>query len=46
VFFAPVLSIEAYERFCGKAELYRLLEEGLADARDGKLLSMAEVFDL
>jgi prevent-host-death family protein len=40
-----VLSIEAYEKFCGKAELYRLLEEGLADERAGKLLSASEVFD-
>jgi prevent-host-death family protein len=26
-----VLSIEAYERICGKYELYRLIDEGIAD---------------
>jgi prevent-host-death family protein len=40
-----VLSIEAYDRLCGKFELYRLLEEGLADERNGNLLSVSEVFD-
>lgn len=31
-----VLSIDAYERLCGKFELYRLLDEGLADERAGR----------
>jgi prevent-host-death family protein len=40
-----VLSIETYDRLSGKFELYRLLEEGLADERNGNLLSVSEVFD-
>lgn len=32
-----VLSIEAYERLCGKFELYALLNEGLQAERDGKI---------
>ncbi|MDR0670726.1 MAG: type II toxin-antitoxin system prevent-host-death family antitoxin [Oscillospiraceae bacterium] len=39
-----VLSIEAYEKFCGKAELYRLLEEGLAAERMGDLHSVEDTF--
>lgn len=30
-----VLSIEAYERLCGKFELYRLLDEGLEAEKAG-----------
>ena len=30
-----ILSIEAYERLCGKHELYRLLNEGLEAEKDG-----------
>ena len=32
-----VLSIEAYERLCGKFELYRLLEEGMAAEKLGQM---------
>ena len=32
-----VLSIEAYERLCGKYELYRLLDEGLEDEKAGRV---------
>lgn len=31
-----VLSIETYEKLCGKLELYQLLEEGLCEERLGK----------
>jgi prevent-host-death family protein len=31
-----VLSIEAYERLCGKLELFRLLEEGLDAEKSGR----------
>jgi PHD/YefM family antitoxin component YafN of YafNO toxin-antitoxin module len=40
-----IMSIEAYENFCGKAELYQLLAEGLRDEREGRLLSISDVFD-
>ena len=30
-----VMSIEAYEKFCGRYELYHLLEEGLEDEKSG-----------
>ena len=32
-----VLSIEAYEKLCGKFELYRLLDEGFEAEKDGKI---------
>ena len=32
-----VLSIEAYERLCGKHELYRFLDEGLKDEKAGRV---------
>ncbi|MCD7796698.1 MAG: type II toxin-antitoxin system Phd/YefM family antitoxin [Clostridiales bacterium] len=32
-----VLSIEAYEKFCGKFELYSLLNEGLRAEKDGNI---------
>ena len=32
-----ILSIEAYERLCGKYELYRLLNEGLEAEKDGRV---------
>ena len=32
-----VLSIEAYERLCGKYELYRLIDEGLEDEKAGRV---------
>ncbi|MFI3228300.1 MAG: type II toxin-antitoxin system prevent-host-death family antitoxin [Clostridia bacterium] len=31
-----VLSIETYEKLCGKYELYSLLEDGLRDEQEGK----------
>ena len=33
-----------YERLCGKAELHRLLDEGLADVRSKKGRPAKEVF--
>ncbi|MDR2132503.1 MAG: type II toxin-antitoxin system prevent-host-death family antitoxin [Clostridiales Family XIII bacterium] len=39
-----VLSIEAYERLCGKFELYRLLEEGLEDEKAGRVRPFREAF--
>lgn len=42
-----VMSIETYERLVGKFELYSLLEEGLKDARGGRVSparsAMAEI---
>jgi len=32
-----VLSIEAYERLCGKLELFRLLDEGLEAEKAGRM---------
>ena len=32
-----VLSIETYERLCGKCELYRLLDEGLEAEKAGQV---------
>ena len=32
-----VLSIEAYERLCGKFELYRLLEESIESEKNGRV---------
>ena len=32
-----VLSIEAYERLCGKLELYQLLHEGLEAEKSGQV---------
>jgi len=32
-----VLSIEAYERLCGKFELFRLLDEGLEAEKSGRM---------
>jgi PHD/YefM family antitoxin component YafN of YafNO toxin-antitoxin module len=39
-----VLSIEAYERLCGKSELYRLLEEGLEAEKAGDVYPFEEAF--
>ena len=39
-----VLSNAEYERLCGKAELHRLLDEGLADVRSKKGRPAKEVF--
>lgn len=39
-----VLSNTEYERLCGKAELHRLLDEGLSDMRAGKGRKAEDVF--
>jgi len=39
-----VMSIETYELLVGKSELHKLLEEGLASERSGKVRPMKEVF--
>ena len=37
-----VMSIETYERLVGRFELYRLLDEGLDDERNGRYRSAKE----
>jgi PHD/YefM family antitoxin component YafN of YafNO toxin-antitoxin module len=37
-----VLSIDVYERLCGKAELYRLLDEGFEDVKAGRIQPFRE----
>ncbi len=37
-----VMSIDMYERLCGKAELYALLEQGFEDERQGNTRSLSE----
>jgi len=37
-----VLSIEAYERLCGKLELYQLLHEGLEAEKSGQVKPFSE----
>jgi PHD/YefM family antitoxin component YafN of YafNO toxin-antitoxin module len=37
-----VLSIEAYERLCGKFELYRLIDEGLQAEKEGRVRPFRE----
>jgi len=37
-----VMSIDAYERLCGKFELYRLLNEGLEAEKAGKVRPFSE----
>ncbi len=39
-----VMSIETYERLAGKFELYRLIDEGLADIENGRTISAADAF--
>jgi PHD/YefM family antitoxin component YafN of YafNO toxin-antitoxin module len=39
-----VMSIEVYERIAGRYELYALLEEGLADIREGRTQPLGEGF--
>lgn len=39
-----VMSIETYERIVGKFELYKLLNEGIADIRNNRVLSAEDVF--
>jgi len=38
-----VMSIETYEEITGKRELYRLLEDGLNDIKNGNVLSEEEM---
>ena len=37
-----VMSIETYERLVGKFELYRLIDEGLEDIKDGNTRSFSD----
>ena len=37
-----VMSMEAYEDMCGKIELYHLIEQGLAEDRAGKAVSLEQ----
>lgn len=37
-----VMSIETYERLAGKFELYALLEKGMEDVRQGRVVSAGE----
>jgi prevent-host-death family protein len=39
-----VLSNAEYERLCGKQELYRLLDEGIADIKNGKCRTAEDTF--
>jgi len=39
-----VMSIEAFERIIGKFELYKLLNEGVNDVRNNRVLSAEDVF--
>ena len=39
-----VLSIDVYEKLCGKFELYRLLEEGIESEKSGKVRPFRETF--
>jgi prevent-host-death family protein len=40
-----VMSIDAYEKLCGRFELYRLIEEGLEDVKAGRVSPAEEVHD-
>jgi len=40
-----VLSIETYEKLCGKFELYRLLNEGLEAEKEGRVRPFKEAID-
>ena len=40
-----VLSNAEYERLCGKQELYRMIEEGLAAMKEGRGRPAREVFE-
>ena len=39
-----VLSNTEYEKLCGKQELHRLLDQGLADVKEGKIRPAQDVF--
>jgi PHD/YefM family antitoxin component YafN of YafNO toxin-antitoxin module len=38
-----VMSIETYEALSGKNELYKLIQEGIDDIKDGRTLTEAEI---
>lgn len=40
-----VMSIDTYEKLVGKFELYKLLNEGMRDVREGKVRPTDVVFD-
>lgn len=40
-----VMSIETFEKLVGKFELYKLLDEGFADMKNGKVRPAADVFE-
>lgn len=40
-----VMSIETYERIAGRLELYRFVDEGLADIQHGRVESLDEAFE-
>lgn len=40
-----VMSIETYERLIGKAELYKLLDEGMNDVKNNRIISAEEAFN-
>lgn len=39
-----VMSIETYERLVGKFELYALLEEGIKDVKNNRVIAAEDVF--
>ena len=39
-----VISIDTYEKLVGKIELYKLLDEGLAAAKEGRALPAEDAF--
>jgi len=39
-----VMSIETFEKLVGKFELYHLLDQGLADLKEGRVIPAEEVF--
>jgi prevent-host-death family protein len=40
-----VMSIDAYEKLCGRFELYRLIEKGVEDVKAGRASPAEEVID-
>jgi len=39
-----VMSIETFERLAGKLELYKLIDEGLEDVKNNRVLSVDDAF--
>jgi hypothetical protein len=37
------MSIETYEELAGRSELYKLIQEGIDDIENGKILSEKEI---